>query len=253
MRQKRIVAPLVVAVLLATAGCLGGVAGLGEDSSTGAEPTDGSNTAGANSKISVSATGEVTAEPNLAILIVGVEATAANPATARKQVAENVSTMREALANVGLDDDQVTTRHYTIREDYESKRDEATVTRYRAIHTFEIEVENVDQVGTVIETTTDNGATNVGRVQFSLSEETRSELREQALTNAMNNARSDAELLATGANLTIVDVASVATHTGYVQPYRAEASVAASSDGTGIESGPVTVTAQVQVTYNATS
>jgi uncharacterized protein YggE len=46
--------------------------------------TDGS-TGDMNSKISVSATGEVTAEPDRAVLTVGVEATAANPETARKR------------------------------------------------------------------------------------------------------------------------------------------------------------------------
>jgi uncharacterized protein len=56
---------------------------------------------------------------------------------------------------------------------------------------------------------------------------------------------------ATNANLTISDVDSVVTSVGNVRPYHAEANMAASSDGTDIESGPVSVTAHVQVTYNA--
>jgi uncharacterized protein YggE len=249
MTRKRFVAPLAVAVLLATAGCLGGVTALGAGSNDTAEQ----NADADRSTISVGATGEVTAEPDRAILHVGVEANADDPETARERVAENVSTLRDALADVGLDSEQVTTQHYTIREDRESRRDDTRETTYRAIHQFEINVENVDEVGTVIETAVNNGATNVGRVQFTLSEESRADLREQALSNAMSNARDDAQLLAENANLTVVDVKSASTGSGNVQPYRAEADMAASGASTDIESGPVSVSAQVQVTYNATS
>ncbi|WP_227356586.1 SIMPL domain-containing protein [Haladaptatus salinisoli] len=252
MAQKRLIAPLAVAALLVTAGCLGGVTGLGDGNPTAGEPSDDGNTNETPSKISVSATGEATAEPDRAVLSVSVEATAADPETARRAVARNATSMREALAGIGLGDEQVTTRHYAVREAYEPKRDEATKTTYRAIHAFEVEIENVDRVGTVIETATSNGATGVGGVQFTLSEATRSELREKALTNAMNNARDDAEILAANANLTVSDADAVTIDTGTVRPYRTEANVAANGGGTDFEFGPVSVTARVQVTYNAT-
>jgi uncharacterized protein YggE len=249
MSRKRFVAPLAVAVLLVTAGCLGGVAGIGDGgpSATGEQNVDDDG-----STVSVGATGEVTAEPDRAILTVGVEAKADDPETARERVAENVSTLRDALADLGLAEDQVTTQHFTIREDRESRRDDSRETTYRAIHQFEVNVENVDEVGTVIETSVNNGATNVARVQFTLSDESRADLRERALSNAMSNARDDAELLADDANLTIVGVKSASTGSGTVQPYRAEADMATSGSSTDLESGPVSVSAQVQVTYNAT-
>lgn len=252
MIRKRFLAPIAVAILLVTAGCMGGVIGIGDADSSGTDVNE-ERAEGERSTISVGAAGEVTAEPDRAILYVGVEATADDPETARERVAENVSTLKEALAEIGIDDDQVTTQHYTIREDRESRRGDTEATKYRAIHSFEIDIDNVDEVGTVIETAVNSGATNVGRVQFTLSDKSRSELREQALANAMSNARDDAEILAENANLTIVDVVSVSTNSGNVHPYRAEADMAASGTSTNIESGPVTVSAQIQVTYNATS
>lgn len=252
MRRNRFIAPLAVVVLLATAGCLGGTAGFTDGSPAAGEIEEGSPDGG-SSTVSVGATGEATAEPDRAVLTVGVEAKAADPETARQRVADNVSTMRAALADAGVGDDQVTTRHYTIREDRESKRNGATETNYRAVHSFEIEIEDVDRVGTVIETAVNSGATNVGRIQFTLSEDTRSDLREEALATAMTTARADAEILADNANLTLAGVESAATDTGNVRPYQAEANMATSDGGTDVESGPVSVTARVQVTYNATS
>lgn len=252
MTPKRFIAPLAVALLVVTAGCAGGVSDLGDDGTNDVGMQDGTSNDADAPTVTVGASGEVTAEPDRALLAVGVEATADDPETARQRVAENVSALRTALSDLGLDDDQITTERYTIREDRESKREGGGPTTYRAIHSFEVEVENVDEVGTVIETAVGNGATDVGRVQFTLSEESRADLREQALADAMDNARADAETLAENANLTISGVDGVSTNAVDVRPYHAEADMAATSGGTEIESGPVSVTAQVQVTYEAT-
>ncbi|USZ68313.1 SIMPL domain-containing protein [Halorussus salilacus] len=259
MTPRRLVAPLAVALLLVTAGCAGGVSDLGETGSNEAGVQDGTNDVGAQngtnaadaSTVGVGATGEVTAEPDRALVGVGVEATADDPETARQRVAENVSDLRDALADIGLDDDQVTTERYAIREDRESRREGGDATAYRATHSFELSVEDVDEVGTVIQTAVANGATDVGRVEFTLSEEARADLREEALADAMDNARADAEVLATNANLTLAGVDSVSTDAVDVRPYRAEADMAATNADTEIESGPVSVTAQVRVTYEA--
>jgi uncharacterized protein YggE len=253
MTRKQLVASLAVAVLLVTAGCAGAIGNSSES------PADGNTASAADAQqqqpaksVRVSASGEVTAEPDRAVLTVGVEATADDAETVRQRLSENVSRMRSALEEMGIDDDQIQTEHYTIREDHESRRNEGP-TRYTGIHAFRIEINDTDSVGTVIETAVDNGGTDVGRVSFTLSEETREELREQALSNAMDNARSDAEVLAENADLTITGVTSASTGNVHVRPYRAEAhTAAADAGGTSIESGPVSVTAQVQVTYNAT-
>ncbi|WP_134672184.1 SIMPL domain-containing protein [Halorussus marinus] len=252
MSTKRTVISVFAAVLL-TAGCLGAAAPLGgADSPAPNSTAPPTNQTGADATVRVGASGEATADPDRAVAAVGVEATAADAETARQRVAENVSTLRDALAAAGIEDDQVTTRHYAIRQVHESKRSESTPTRYEAVHSFEVRISDVDAVGSVIETAVDNGATNVGRVEFTLSEETRTELREEALAAAMDSARGDAETLASNANLSLAGVTSVSTSDVRVQPYRAEAEMAADGAATSIESGPVSVHAQVQVAYAAT-
>jgi len=252
-KKRTVLSVLAASVLLVTAGCLGAGSPLGGTGSAAASPNPAAvNQSDSTPTISVGATGEATADPDRAVATVGVEATATDAETARQRVAENVSTLRAALAEAGIDDDQITTNHYAIRQDHESKRSESTPTQYEAVHSFEVQIEDVDAVGSVIETAVDNGATNVGRVEFTLSQETRSDLREEALAAAMDSARSDAEALASNANLSVAGVESVSTSNGHVRPYRAEAALAADGAATSIESGPVSVRAQVQVTYEAT-
>ena len=252
MTRKRLIATLLTAALLVTAGCTGGIGSAGDAANDGGANGAVAQQGQPDRTVSVSASGEVTADPDRAVLDVAVEATDEDPETVRQRLAENASRMRSALEEMGIEDDRITTQHYVIRQNRES-RENPDVTSYRGIHAFEVEVDDVDSVGAVVETAVNNGATNVGSVRFTLSEDARTDLREDALGEAVDNARADAEVLASNTDLTVTGVSSVSTGRVDVRPYRAEAQTAAAGDaGTNIESGPVSVTAQVQVTYNAT-
>ena len=266
--HRRALAALALAALVLTAGCAGFVGSTGdspnEQAASGVHPSpntspDGS-TGTVGKTISVGASGSVTAEPDKAVLRVAVQTTADSATAARQQLAENVSTLRQALVDAGISEENVTTEYYNIRQANERREpvrgdESARSTRYRATHAFSIEIQNVSRVGEIIQVAVDNGATDVQHVEFTLSESKQSELRDQALRRAMENARGDADVLASAAGLDIVDDHTVSTRGADVHPYRAEltAEAAAGGDGgTSIDSGPVTVTAQIQVTYNAT-
>jgi len=212
------------------------------------------------SQISVSASGEARAQPNKAIVEVEVRATAENASTARSRVARNVTAVREALLALGIDESRVTTTDFDIYRRAERPRraeegEERVVSHAR--HELRVELNSVDDAGQVIDTAVDNGATNVGDVRFTVSRETRQELRQEALADAMENARADAETLATGANLTItgVDVVTTgATHdVDRRRAHEATPAADAGGGGTNVEAGPVSVTATVSVSYNATA
>ncbi|HKL29813.1 MAG TPA: SIMPL domain-containing protein, partial [Natrialbaceae archaeon] len=106
--------------------------------------------------------------------------------------------------------------------------------------------------GDGVDTAIDSGATNVNDVRFTLSEETRRELRTKALETAMSNARQQADTIASSADLAIVGVHSASTTDVHVPTRSVTMEAAADGGGTSLSSGPVTVTATVSVTYNAT-
>ncbi|MFB6096919.1 MAG: SIMPL domain-containing protein [Haloferacaceae archaeon] len=246
--RRKLAVPVLLAALMVLAGCAG---------TGGSNPTAGASAADAPSRtITVDATGQVQAEPDQAVLRIAVETTADDASTARQRLAENASRMRSALSELGLADDQITTVYYDISQRYERppREGEKPERTYHAVHAYEITLSDVDRVGEVIDTAVDNGATSVDSVRFTLSRETRLELRKQALTDAMGNARGEADVIASAADLSVTDVARVTTTQVNVGPYREVAYAAAGgSGGTSIDSGPVTVTAQVVVTYNASA
>lgn len=161
--------------------------------------------------------------------------------------------MRSALEEMDLAVD-VVSADYDIRADRE-RRPEGETTRFVGRHSFVLTVDAPDRAGDLVVTAVENGASTVDDVRFTVSEETRRELRQQALDQAMQNARAEAGVLAERSDLELTTVASVSTGSVQVRPYRAEFAAADGGDGGGVptsfDTGTVTVSAQVQVTYNA--
>lgn len=199
--------------------------------------------AGSNSTITVGATGTVSAPPDLAVIHVAVEASAGSADAARAAVADNVSEMRTALSEANVSDDQIRTTHFNIH----TERDDNGTVTYRAIHGFELRVP-VDDAGPAVDAAVAGGATRVDGGQFTLAEETSRELRNDALEQALANARADADVIAGAIGVEVQAVKSVETADGDIGPVFAEAG---RGDGTTFDPGPVTVTAHVTVTYAA--
>lgn len=203
--------------------------------------------------ISVTATGEADADPDAAIVFLSVSATADSPDAAAQQAANNTSRLRTALTNASVDEDAVRTTDYNLYE--RDRRDPDNDTgRYVAEQGIAVSINDTDRAGDVVDLAVGNGATSVRSVQFTLSEETRSELRNRALSNAVQSARSQADAIAGSADLRIVGVRSVSTVEPTFGPFEAADRGAVQEDAaTRIDTGPLTVTATVEVTYNATS
>lgn len=244
MRPNRTLPVLALVLLVVTAGCTGFVGNT--------TPGHGADAGGSGPTVTVGATGQVSAEPDQAVVRVAVVETATDPNTARTRLAENVSAMRAALREMGIADDQVRTVHFDISQDHRQRADQPT--RYRAVHAFAVTLNDTERVGTVVDTAVESGATRVDGVQFTLSDAKRQRLHDAALAKAMDGADRQAATLASETNLSLAGVHAVRSADTAVRPYRAEAVAlsAGGSGGTSVESGPVTVTAHVTVVYNAT-
>lgn len=203
--------------------------------------------------ITVTASGQAMAQPDTAILRVSVDAADPEATVARTQVAENVSAVRAALTDLGIPDSKITSTGYTIYYDErtrpDAKPDQPPV--YRVRHTLSVEIDDTEMVGQAIDAAVDAGVTTVQNVQFTVSEETRARLQNEALTDAMSGARTQADTLAASAALTIDGVHDVQTGSYGVPRLEYAMTSAAGGAGTDIDAGPVTVTATVTVTYDA--
>jgi hypothetical protein len=231
--------PAILAVALAglllLAGCTAPL------QSTGAVPADASDPT-----VSVTGTGTVSAEADLAVVSLAVTAQESSADAARERVATGVDAVRTALREAGIPEDAVTTAYFSVQPRYDDE--DRVPDGYRGVHALRVEVDPA-RAGEVVDVAVGAGATEVDGVQFTLTDETRDALRAEALTQAVERARADADAVAEAADLRIVGVQSMQVGGSYGPgPFYAEAADSARG-ATAFAPGPVTVSASVSITY----
>lgn len=249
----------MTALLVVTAGCAG-IGGLGATDATGDAPADqaGTNDAAMQETqraddgrtVTVSADGQAAAAPDRAVVRLAVEAEGDDASAVRDQLSSGMEALRGALSDAGVSEDQVRTTDYEVRRAHPREREEVEY-EYRGRHALEVTLDDPDAVGDVIDAAADADAT-VSDVRFTLSEERRTELRDRALENAMDDARQQAETVAATEGLTVTQAAHIDASQRHYRPVRYEAAASGGDGGTSVSTGDVSVTVQVQVTYNAT-
>ncbi|NHN42286.1 SIMPL domain-containing protein [Halorubellus sp. JP-L1] len=246
--QRKALAAVAVATLLVVAS-VGVVAiGTGNDASQEAQ-----NAQQDSETISVSATGSAGASPDEGVVRVSVRAEANDSESVRSSLADDAAALRSALDELGV---SYETTRYSIESVHPRERErQPDAPEYRGVHAFEVTVDDPDRVGAVIDAAA-NASAEIDGVQLTLSDERREELRNAAIEDAMGDASTQATTIAASANLTVTGVASVDATQGNYQPVAYQTEAAAGGDAaqdTVIDSGEVTVTYDVRVTYNATS
>ncbi len=234
----------ILAVCLAAVGCLGTI-----------PEGDAANAAG-NTTLAVSGSGLVEVPPNKVTVTLGVETQSETVTDAVAQNAARMDAVIAALELAGVSKDDRETSYFQIYPVTDYERPGEGILGYRVTNEITVELRDLEQVGSVIDTAISAGATTVNNVIFGLTEERERDLRQQALTEACADARAKADALASGLSLTIVGVATV-TETGvYAYPYRAggydeyaKYAVAPTVAPTPIEPQDVTVSAAIQVEY----
>lgn len=215
---------------------------------------------GESRTITVSKHGEVTAEPDTAIVHVSIEATADSASAVRDELSARSAELNDGLIAAGTPEDNITTGRFSIRERRERARirdreaddgEPQETTRYEGTHSFSIDVDDVEAVGSVIDTAVESGADTVSHIEFTLSEEQRADLREEALNLAIESARNESEFVAGEVDQSVVDVKSVDTSGGGVSSVRREYATAEAADSGSTELQPddVTVRATAKITY----
>lgn len=240
----RSVLPLTLAGLLLLAGCAAPLQTAPAGSTADVADSTASDT------VVATGAGSVTADPNLAVVTVAVRSSADAADAARERTATRVADLRDALADAGVDDENVTTASFSLTPEYDHSKGDREVVGYRAVHVLRIETAPAD-AGRVVDASVAAAAAEVYGVQFTLTDERREELRADAIADAVDAARSDAEAAASAADRSLGEVDSMQVGSAPVAyPYAADRAVAEGGAGsTEFQPGPVTVSATVTVSY----
>jgi len=202
--------------------------------------------------ISVTGTGQVRAEPDIATVNTGVEVRAETVAAARAGAAEASNAIIAALRAHGVDELDVRTVDFYVYPEYDWGDDTPRVTGYVFSNTVQVTVRDVERIGELIDAIAVAGgdAVRFGGISFAHADP--GALNGEARELAIADARGRAEQLAELTGVTLGSIVSV-VETSWAAPYagfspRAEFA-AADSLGPSIQPGASAVTVTVQAVW----
>ncbi|HEU0158616.1 MAG TPA: SIMPL domain-containing protein [Hyphomicrobiaceae bacterium] len=142
--------------------------------------------------VSVSATGSVVAEPDLAMISTGVVSEAD---TAREALSRNTATMAkviDGLKALGISAQDIRTTSLNVEPRYRSAKDQApSIVGYQVVNQVRITARELKRLGEVLDQIVGLGVNQIGGIAFEVSkaEELRDEARKMAMANALRRAR----------------------------------------------------------------
>jgi hypothetical protein len=200
--------------------------------------------------ITVSASAEVAAEPDMARLSSGV---ASEAETAREALARNSSAMAKVIAGLktaGVEAKDIQTSSFQVEPRYTNPREgqAPVINGYRVSNQVDVRVRDLKRLGEIMDSLVSLGANQVSGLAFEVSQaET---LKDEARKLAIANARRRAELFATAAGASVGEVLAISEETAHPgpRPY-AMGRVAAMADAVPVEAGSQMLEARVSVTW----
>jgi uncharacterized protein YggE len=217
----------------------------------------------ATNTISVDGTGKIFAVPDIATFSVTVTQEKANAADAQKATTDLINPIIDYLKSSGIDEKDIQTTDYNISPRYEYTQSictdvncqpgKQTLKGFDATETVTVKVRDTSKAGDLLAGVGGKGATSVSGLSFTIDDDTA--LQAQARANAINDAKSKANLLASQLGVHLVRIVNFSESTGgYPMPYFGVTSGAKAMDSVApvpptIETGQNQITSNVSITY----
>lgn len=172
---------------------------------------------------------ELVAIPDQAKVNLGFSITETTVEAAQNQANQVTNNIIESVRTLGIDSDDIKTINYNIYPEYDYSERTQRILGYRVTNTVQVTIKDTTLVNQVIDAGTQQGANEVGGVQFTLSPESEKELTREARKQAIEQAKANATELSqlSGMKLgKIVNISESQQNDGFYPPMgmgRAEA------------------------------
>jgi uncharacterized protein YggE len=200
----------------------------------------------------VSGSSEVLAEPDEAVVRLGIVKQANVAETAQQQANQVAEEILKAIGGVGVPSKDIQTSRLVLSPVY-GRDAERRIVSYNATNTVSVRLGNLSIVGNVIDAGLKAGANELEGVQFHLKNELPS--REQALREAVQEARGKAQAMAEALRVNLAEVLE-ATEGGVTVSPRVQALQAVAgtrpATPTPVSPGEIEIRANVTLRYRIT-
>jgi len=206
--------------------------------------------------VSVSGQGEVQAEPDQATVTLGVESRKPRLEDARAEVTKTIEAVLKLTRDLKIDQKYVRSTRVNVQPEYnwDNNARERNLIGYFVSRQVEVELRDLEKLGTLLEKATDLGVNQLGDPRLESSK--RRDLEREALAKAVQDARLNAEAVAKAAGGKVGAARTISASSGFVpapmmQRMKGMAMAAEASDASqSYQSGQMTFTGNVQVEYD---
>lgn len=209
--------------------------------------------------LSVTGTGRALVAPDMATVRLGVGAQESEAAAAQSRVNQSMQKVLNALAQAGVEKDQIQTSTlslYPVYTDWgrpqQQQGEEPRIAGYRAEITVSVRLTDLGSIGRIIDAGLTAGANQLHGVAFDLQDDTQA--KSEALAQAIRSARTKAQAMADAIGHNLAGLVEVSeSEARVIRPmmdYAAEGmAVRAMADGTPVSPGQMQITANVTLRY----
>jgi uncharacterized protein len=201
----------------------------------------------------VTGSSQVLAVPDQALVRLGIVRQATVAETAQMQANSAAQEILTAITKAGVPQKDIQTARLVLTPVYGPRSPDQKIVSYNATNTVSIRLDNLGTVGSVIDAGLKAGANQLEGVQFLLRNELPS--REQALKEAVQEARGKAQAMADALHVNLGEVIE-ATEGGITVAPRlqtfAAAGPAVAGAATPVSPGEIEIRANVTVRYRIT-
>ena len=153
--------------------------------------------------ISVSGTASMSLTPDIAAIVLGVEALDDTVAGARSQAAEAMTAIADVLTEAGIADEDIQTQRLSIQPQYDWSDETRKLTGFAVVNIVNVTVRDIDSLGPIVDRAVEAGGdlTRIQHISFSVDDTSAHE--NQLIAEAVQNATARAGRLAelTGVSL----------------------------------------------------
>ncbi len=206
--------------------------------------------------LSVTGHGEVLAEPDQAVVQVGVRAEAVTARAAQQSVNATIQKVLDAFSGLAVDSKQIQTSQLTLHPVYDDARsrresEQPRIVGYRASYTLSVKIDELARISSIVDTALEAGANQLEGVRFELKDE--QSAQKEALRRAVADAIAKADVVAEAAGTRLAGILTIAEGGAVVRPVMMARSAPMFAEASGVPTpvmaGQVTVSGQVTIRY----
>lgn len=211
--------------------------------------------------VSVSGTGQISAQPDAALLTLGVETQAPDAGAALSQNSEQMNALIETLTSSAVAAEDIRTQAVRLQPQYNQPEIQpaqpptgtvsAEIIGYIATNTVEVTVRDLANLGQLIDGAVQAGSNQIYGIDFTVSDPTAA--LDEARAAAWQDAQHKAEQLAELAGATLGDVMSINEFSQTPLPLAQSATAMGAADAVPIQPGLQQLQVNVQISWQLDS